>query len=211
MNLVIFIHGALSSPTSWAYHKQMLQTEINQFDAIIDYAYDVERQTANDISENLAIAISQHIDSGLDKVYLIGHSFGGVVAIDAVRILKHRYKEAISNINFKVLTVSSPLGGSGAASFLRILKPFNQFLKNVGSFDKYMIQFKNQTLPCPVHSIVSVARLVNYPLEKSDGIVTLESQIHYANDPLSTIVSIESNHFEVLLSNKVTEEIKKFL
>lgn len=212
MDLIIFIHGALSSSNSWAYHRLVLDSVIKNRRVEL-FNYDIERSTSQEVSDALTDSILNLLKTKKYKrVFLIGHSFGGVLAIDAVNKLLLDYKHRNNNVKFKVLTLSSPLGGSGAASFLRILKPFSQFLKNIGSFDSFMTSFKNRKLLCPVHSIVSIANLASdYPIKQSDGVVTVESQIHFKNDPLCTITYVDSNHFEVLLSEKVSKEIANFL
>lgn len=212
MDLVIFIHGALSSPSSWAFHRRVLKPLLKT-KTVVSAQYDVERSTSEDISKDLVKAILKLMQATkFDRVMLLGHSFGGVLAIDAVRILLKDHADDCIGSKFRVFALSSPLGGSGAASLFRVFKPFSQFLKNVGSFDSYMTKFKSRQLPCPVYSVVSTAPLSpDYPIQKSDGVVTLESQTHYQRDPQCYTTHVTSNHFEVLLSEKVTEEIKKFM
>lgn len=207
---VFFIHGALSSAQSWNYVKYAARRSLASFHQVKNFDYRVTEQSAYDLSEELAAAIKKGFSSG-SRTFLIGHSFGGCLAVEAVRILAK--KQDVSE-RCKIMTLATPLGGSGAASLLRVFKPSSMLYRNVGAYDGFMLDFKSKPLPCKTYSIITSENEHADFLPgtgQNDGVVTKDSQEYFNSDPLLAHKYLEHNHFEVLLSPKVGSLVNQLL
>lgn len=193
--MIIYVHGALSTRRSFSFISQALQ------DVPIPhkyFSYDVRTSHADDIVDSL-VEFVQKADAQL-PVLFISHSYGGVVSVAAAR----RLAQPCS-----VLSMATPYNGSAEASFLKFLRPSSKLLSNIGSFNSFMRGFSAKPLPCRVRGLVTVAGGAEWMSDANDGVVTVESQLHYEHDPNWSGVQVEANHFEVLLMPKVVELIRK--
>lgn len=211
--LIVYVHGALSTKNSWNYIRQKLVEKL-QRDKISEefIKYDLNVEASEDIVLKMAKKVKVWIkeqDTSDLKLVMIGHSFGGVLAVATVRVLQEFLEEA--NVEAKVITMSSPFAGSEVATFLRILRPRSQFFKNVGSSDPFIKSFKSQPLPCSTHVFVTSEGGADWMPQANDGVVTVESQMQYLDDPNATHQQMKVNHFEILLSDEVVNRLYKEL
>ena len=113
MKNIFYIHGAMSTPKSFNYIIDKLQESGNQqfitYDLNKDDAFDIVVYNVNKIKRMLG---------PMDKIVFIGHSFGGVLAVDIANKLYEAGYKSIS-----VISIASPFGGSAAASWMRLMKP----------------------------------------------------------------------------------------
>jgi hypothetical protein len=93
------------------------------------------------------------------------------------------------------------------ASLITMFTPSSTFFANISHNSKFMWSFKNQRLASQTHSFVTTKGKVRWIAGENDGVVTLESQLHFKLDPLMTIDIIGLNHFEILLSDSVASRI----
>lgn len=142
------------------------------------------------------------------EIYLIGHSLGGIISI----LLSHnaQFLEANKQINIKkIITISSPLGGSLHANILHWVYPEFKILKGISTKSKFIEQLLYIGVLVPTMSIVSVGgHLPTLFKEKNDGIVSISSQMALSGH---NYVKVNANHFEVLQSDETISHIKNFI
>jgi len=187
---IVYIHGANSSPQSFNYIKSQLPSH-NPLD--IHYTVDTP------LKENISI-----IDKKIKKYFqnqkfsFISHSLGGLIAL-----------KLSNNINNeKTITMSSPFGGSKIIEYFRWICPRYQMFEDIKPSSKIISELKQMYFSKPIFSFVTTAG--GNPLlgEPNDGTVTISSQmaingLYYEKIPL--------NHFEILLSDRIINKIKKII
>ena len=133
------------------------------------------------------------------KVSIISHSLGGVIAIGLHNKLK--------NLD-RTVTISAPFGGSKIVEYFRWICPRYQMFEDVKTTSPVIMAIKRTTIKKPVLPFVTTGG--GNPLlgEPNDGTVTVRSQ--KAIRGLS-YVNYNLNHFEVLLSNRIIDEIEDFI
>lgn len=196
--MIIYVHGALSTKRSFSYISQSLgDVAMPQH----YFNYDIRATYAPEIVDALT-AFVRKLDPQSPLIF-VSHSYGGVVSVDAARVLSPQ--------QCSVISMATPYGGSAEASFLKLIKPSSKLLSNVGSYNSYMRSFGSKPLPCRVRGLVTTAGSAEWTSDPNDGVVTVASQLHYEADPNWSGIKLEANHFEVLLMPKAVELIKKEL
>ena len=160
--------------------------------------YSVEDPLENNIKK---IARLARKDFGDRRFHIVAHSLGGIIAL---LLLKKKL-----NIG-KVVTISTPFGGSEAASYLRYMYPAYQLFKDISPSSEMIKKAGDIELTVPVLSIVSTGGESKTPFlnGENDTIVTVSSQT--ASNHLEYYY-VDLNHFEVLMSEEVANKIKSFL
>lgn len=182
-----FVHGLNSSHYSFAY----MAKEIGAVSKI-----DYTSHQALDLS--VAQVMKQLPKK--DPIILIGHSLGGVISTLIALNQTHNVQ--------KVVTISSPLGGSQAAAWMRWFVTL-PVLSDITPSSFAMRRLVTETAPCPVLSIVSTSGgLPMISREPNDSVVTVSSQkaLKYAKK-----IEVKANHFEVLMHEKTIEAVRKFV
>jgi pimeloyl-ACP methyl ester carboxylesterase len=209
--LIIYVHGALSTRNSWNYIRQKLSDKLDGVEekpAEEFIKYNLNHELSAEIVEKMVEKITSLIDKqGFNKLVLIGHSFGGVLSVAAVRELMDYLTE--KKIKPKIITLSAPFGGSEIAAVLRIMKPGSMFFKNVGHHGEFVQAFRKLKLPCKTHAFITTEGGADWMPQANDGVVTVSSQLFFENDPLITIQEAKVNHFEILLSDLVVTQLLK--
>lgn len=188
---ILFIHGASSSPVSFNYIKQNLP-EHNSLDFSYDSNEDIE-----DIVDDLYIYISNVL---VNPLYIVSHSLGGVIATSA------SYK--IKNPDLKIVTISSPFGGSKAATYLKFLFPGYGLFGNVSTTNPSILEIQRTGAKWPTRSIISTEGDSPLLKEPNDGVISVSSQVSLKNCEQRVH---RINHFESLLSVDVLKDIKEFI
>lgn len=190
MSSIIFVHGAGATPRSFNYVRAQLgDTGHDHY----DFAYDTNAPC------RLAIdALKALIASVSGPVYLVGHSLGGVVSVNAA------YEATAVR---GVVTLSSPLGGVPAAQYLRWIFT-STLLDELSPYSSNIRNTLSRQPSCPVRSIVTFGNGLPFSKEESDGVVPTASQsaLAYAEK-----IRVNTNHFEVLLSDEVVGLIRDFV
>jgi pimeloyl-ACP methyl ester carboxylesterase len=199
--IILFVHGALSTPRSFSFIKRELCIDRSMAK---DFRYDIRKERGNDMVSRLSDQLTTYGDK---PVTLICHSFGGILGISAASLALLNKPQRHINI----VTMGTPMGGSSAASWLRILKPGSTFFKNIGSYDHFMRDFMSYPLPCRVRALITTEGSADWINEPNDGVVPLSSQMRFAGDPNFHPLEIKLNHFEVLMSDQVVGHIRKEL
>lgn len=196
MKEIWYIHGANCSPIS--------------FNRIVDK---LPKHKSRFISYNSKMSLEEILHFTWKElpentpIDLVGHSLGGVVSI----LLSHeaKFPEANKKIIIEnVVTISSPLGGSIHANFLRYIYPEYKILKGISTRSKFIEGLLRLGASGPTLSIVSTAGNLPTIKERNDGIITIASQKAIKG---LKYIEIEANHFEILQSDETIKELKKFL
>ena len=205
--LVIFLHGALSSPKCWNYINFMSRRELKTTRQLY-LEYDITSKPANEIVDDLFLVTQEEIELiQPDEIIIIGHSYGGIIGIELAHKLTQSEFEPFRPEQITVITMSTPLGGSGAASLMKFFKPSSYLFSNVGSYDRFMLNFKNKDLPCNVYSVITASQENGtwFLPGKNDSVVTVDSQSYFNDHSRLQHKHLECNHFEVLLLPEIAE------
>lgn len=206
--LIVYVHGAFASKRSWNYiQKQVNRTVRNRLShSELYFEYDLQEDDAFLILVSLVDEIRRIVAlKNPKKIVLVGHSFGGVLCVAAARDLS--IDNSINAAELSTITMSSPFNGARIASIVTMFTPSSTFFSNISHNSHFMWNFKNKSLACPTHSFVTVKGRVKWIAGENDGVVTLESQLHFKLDPMMTIDIVDLNHFEILLSDNVAARI----
>lgn len=184
MKTVVYIHGLISTYRSFNYILQNLPDHLQ-----VMAGYDSDRPLADiiaDIEEDLPIKGSYSI---------VGHSLGGligtVLAIDNPRVEK-------------LITISSPLGGSKAATFIQWIPNHPRVIRDITQSSHFVQLVQSAPVAAPTLSIISTAGHLHTGSDLNDGVVSLPSQRAL---PFAEKIEVEANHFEVLLDNETVKHI----
>jgi len=206
--LIIYTHGALSTNNSWNYIRGKLKEKHGEVDPPLDmfFKYSLNLETADDIitkmAEKIKAAVKKH---GVKKLVLAGHSFGGVLSVGAIRLLSEFLAE--QGVKAHAVTLSTPFAGSEMVAVLKLFKPKSTFFANIGSSDSFIRKFKALPLPCSTHSFITTEGGAEWMPQANDGVVTVESQTYYKDDPKATLQEVKANHFEILLADAVVNKL----
>lgn len=184
---ILFVHGAYATPLSFAYIKDRLP-----YAEFIDFSY-TTRDPIDEAVEALVSLIEQE-----GPVTIISHSLGGLISIAAAK--------RVSLVD-KIITLSSPLGGSRIAGFLRYVYP-RQLFDDIHMNSRFVRSLKKGPLPCPILSVVTTEGAQLLIPEPNDGVVSVSSQKAIEGP---RYVEMPLNHFEVLLSRDVVDVISLFI
>lgn len=190
---VLYIHGANMSPVSFT----LIQTNMGSHKAVAP-EYSIEKPVEKNVKRIARLARKEFKNEPFD---IVSHSLGGIISILLLR----------TRLNIqKVVTISTPLGGSEAAASLRFMYPKYQLYKDINPSSDIIKKANNQKLKVPVLSVITTGGNCTIPFmtEDNDTIVTVASQT-VSDNPEYYYVDL--NHFEVLLSVEVADKIKVFL
>lgn len=186
--LIVYVHGLQSTSKSFNY----LRGKFPCHDWL---------NVSYDASESLLALVDNLVETinGLNRdVMVVAHSLGGVIsAVAAARTPRI----------VKLVTLSSPFGGSEAASLLRWVC-HSPSINNIHPGAPLMTAARSIRITQPALAIVTTAGASPFIAGANDGVVTVNSQ-QAINGP--TFVSMNVNHFEVLLCEQVAQTLKAFL
>lgn len=131
---------------------------------------------------------------------LIGHSLGGVLGY----MIATRTRVPLK----KLVSISSPFGGSSTAGVLRWFYPQFKILKDIASTSKIMKEIATTQPKIPFLSLISTAGNMPFMAEKNDGVVTYASQ---TSVKATHRVELDANHFEAVQDMNGVVAIKEFL
>ena len=111
---ILYIHGANMSPVSFT----LIQTNMGTHNALSP-EYSIEKPVDKNIKRIARLARKRFGNEPFD---IVSHSLGGIIAILLLRTRLHIGK---------IVTISTPLGGSEAAASLRYMYPRYQLYKDI--------------------------------------------------------------------------------
>ena len=135
-----------------------------------------------------------------EPLILVGHSLGGIIATTIALNETHDVR--------KLVTLSTPFGGSKFAYWARWLISGLPVLEDLTPQSPTIVRFAENKVPCPMLSVITTGGALPWSTEPNDTIVTVASQnaLKYGKK-----VEVKANHFEVLLHERATEVVKKFI
>lgn len=182
-----YLHGAFASSRSFSWLKAQLPEHESA---------NVEYSCAGSLGLVVDEIEKQIKEAG--EIDIVGHSLGGVFAVALSR--------RCPNIR-RVVTMSSPFGGSRIAAFLQFITP-GTFMESIQPYSSLMTEVRNGPLRAPVLSVVTTGGRSPAMPEANDGVVSLQSQ-RALDGP--RYVELPVNHFEVLLAEETLPLIRDFL
>jgi pimeloyl-ACP methyl ester carboxylesterase len=187
--LLVTIHGFNSTSNSFNYIIEKLKWK----GEILRIDYDSHRP----LEETL-----KYIQGELPndrELILVGHSLGGVISV----LLAHMIPDNIHS----VITISSPIGGSKAATFARWLPWSPEVFKDITPSSSF-IRAAQVAPTVPVSSIITSGGTLALTNEPNDSVVTVASQ---QATPAKKKAELKANHFEVLMHPTTIRYIEHFL
>lgn len=135
-----------------------------------------------------------------EPVILIGHSLGGMLAM----LIAGRHQAQVE----RVVTISSPLGGSKAAVFARWLALGIPLLNDLMPHSSQVCEIVGRQLDIPVLNVISTVGSLPPSREPNDGVVTVASQRAYR---YGKHVAVKANHFEIMLHDLTVHHLREFI
>lgn len=186
---IVFIHGNRATSDSFNF----IRTQLHGHNEIV-LDYDGEDGFYNNQKEMLEQL------QGVDDIFFIAHSLGGIHALHLANELADRVLGGV--------TLSTPYGGSEAAEVVKYMLPFNQVLKDIHPRSTPIVEGKAFEILHPWANVVSTKGHSAFMMSANDGVVTQKSMRHRED---ITLLEVESNHFEILLSNETIEIIRNLI
>lgn len=186
---IYYIHGFNSSHRSFAYLESLIDSEpVKKID------YDSRKSL-----EDIVAQVLTQLPKG-KPITLVGHSLGGVVSL----LLAGRKSVQVE----RVITISSPLGGSKAAVFAQWVVSGFPLLSDITPSSSAMRELAALKDAPPVLSLISIGGSLPTSNEPNDSVVSVASQKAFA--PAKKI-EINANHFEILMHEKTISTIQSFI
>ena len=186
----VYIHGATASERSFAFIAKSLRTKDPIY---LNYEKDGTAQ------DNLAemIEILDNIDG---PFVIVAHSLGGVYAT----YLQAEFGTAIQS----VVSLATPFNGSEIATWGAMLNPGYQLFKDITTHSNFIKDSRKIEIKCPWLQVVTTVGDVPWIQGTNDGIVTRSSMM--CRDDVE-YTEIDRNHYEIVLSKRVVDILKKRL
>lgn len=184
---IVYIHGANATSESFNYIR-------NKLGKGIDINYDSRNGFKNNLDDML-VQLGNH-----NKFAFVAHSLGGIYALHLANALPEKVYGAV--------TLSTPYGGAEVAEYVQYFLPFSRLMRDIGPSSWAMKQAKQIKIQHPWTNIVTVKGQSPFIVEPNDGVVTIASQKHHEDMEL---ITVDYNHYEVVLSDEVIKIIKERL
>ena len=186
---IVYIHGASATGDSFNYIRQHL----NHPDEIV-----IEYNSQNGFDRNLADM--KNIISNTNNVVFVCHSLGGIYALHLAAVFPDRVLGAV--------TISTPYGGAESADYAKYFLPFNRLLQDIGPNSDPIKTASRVRLQHPWLNIVTTRGDSPWIMQPNDGVVTVRSMRHRSEMQFEELYI---NHYEVVMSPKTVDIIKKFV
>ncbi|MBN8549759.1 MAG: alpha/beta hydrolase [Deltaproteobacteria bacterium] len=192
----ILIHGLwFRSPVMWALGRDLEKIGLD----VRYYNYSTTRAPTSASIERLA----ELIDRAGPRVNIVGHSMGGLLAIEAAHVSKAGAGT--------IVALGSPFQGSAAARWVARSKIGSGLLGHAADFFEHEFQLPNQER-WKVGIIagstgMGLGTLTRVLSGAHDGTVTVEE----ASLPGASKLVVPASHTSMLWSSHVKEQLKQFL
>lgn len=184
--ILIYIHGATATAESFNY----LREHIGGQDLAIEY------DSAHGFKENLE-EMARVLEK-YDQIFLIAHSLGGIYSLHLANLFPEKIIGAV--------TISTPYGGAENADYVKYFLPFSRLLRDIGPNSWPMRTVRNLKILHPWTNIVTIRGSSPWMLAPNDGVVSINSM---SDRPEMDLIELEYNHYEIMLSPKTAEIIKR--
>jgi pimeloyl-ACP methyl ester carboxylesterase len=186
----VYIHGATASERSFAFIQKLTPTK--------DPIY-LNYQKEGTAQDNLAEMVTI-LENTKGPFVIVAHSLGGVYAT----YLQQKFSTSIQG----VVSLATPFGGSELATWGSIFNPHYQLFKDISPNSNFIRRSRKIEITCPWTQVVTTVGDVPWINGTNDGIVTRSSMM--CRDDVEYI-ELDRNHYEVVLSKRVVDIIKKRL
>jgi len=186
---IVYIHGATASERSFAF----IQKSIRSKDPIY-LNYEKEGPAKDNLAEMI-----EALNSVEEPLFIVAHSLGGVYAT--------YLQQEVDNIK-GVVSLATPFNGSEIATWGAMLNPRYQLFKDISTQSSFIRGSRNIEITVPWLQIVSTVGDVPWITGTNDGIVTRASMM--CRDDVE-YTELDRNHYEIVLSKRVVDIIKKRL
>jgi pimeloyl-ACP methyl ester carboxylesterase len=185
---IAYIHGFNSSHRSFSY----VQTKLPAHDIIV-VNYDSHQPLRDSMQQ-----VRKQLPKG--RFSLVGHSLGGILAT----LMAAEHVDRVDGL----VCISSPFGGSKAASGLRWIPGYPKVLHDITPTSPKIELISQLKLAVPTLSIISTGGNLPTSVEENDSIVTIKSQkaLRFGKK-----LEVKANHFEVLLHERTPQLIENHL
>lgn len=184
MNKILLIHGLNSTSNCFNYIKSQINRDF----------IDINYNSTTSLKE-MILTVYNQIDVN-DTYDIICHSLGGIIA-----------NNLASNVKIdKLISISTPFGGSSSATYLKFFMPSIKILKDITPTSKYILKAQKNTKVSTLN-IISTGGSIPMILEPNDSVVSVSSQESYKH---SAKVYIQANHSEILQHLETVNYIKQF-
>lgn len=180
---IVCIHGAWSSPVSFNHLSSRVRG------SWVRCSYDP--------GEKLPAVISRIYDSCDRPCVVIGHSLGGIVALNL-----HDNPNVLG-----IATMASPLAGLQLTYLAKFLSR-SDLICDAASDGRLMRDTKSRTYTKPVLHLVSTRGFNPFIYEDNDGVVPLRSQRDWH---CGEVMDIDANHYEILQHPDAIAGISRFI
>lgn len=188
MNLV-YIHGASATGDSFNY----IRHHLNHPDEVV-----IEYDSQNGFARNLA-HMKQTVCE-IEEIVFVCHSLGGIYALHLADAFADRVIGAI--------TMSTPYGGAESADYAKYFLPFSRLLRDIGPSSVPILLSNAIKIQHPWLNIVTTRGDSPWIMQPNDGVVTVTSMRHRSDMQFEELYI---NHYEVLMSVKTVDIVKKFV
>ena len=182
---IVYIHGASATSDSFNY----IRKQVGGSDIVVNY------DSRNGFENNL-VAIKEQLGNTED-MFFIAHSLGGIYSLHLANAIPEQVLGAV--------TLSTPYGGAEVADVVKYFMPFSRLMRDIGPSSWAMKQASKIKIQHPWTNVVTVKGQSPFMAEPNDGVVSIASQMHHEDMEL---VKLETNHYEVVLSEHVVDLIK---
>jgi pimeloyl-ACP methyl ester carboxylesterase len=181
---ICYIHGAGATERSFVW----LERNLPKHESIF-FNYTVDDSLLKSITNLNKLTETTQPD------IVIGHSLGGIMAFGCVT-------ESVK----KIVSLCAPFGGVRYAEFMYMFS-LEQMYYDLRSNGPILKAIRNKPISKENLVIVGTSGLP-FTNEPNDGVVTVASQMAL---PDANYMSIDLNHFEVLMSKEISEIITDFI
>lgn len=129
---------------------------------------------------------------------IIGHSLGGVIGASLADIDRLE----------TLVTISSPLGGSKAANFVRWIPGHPPVIEDITPTAPGILQLKKRVRGTRTLCLISTGGHLPTTSEPNDSVVTIQSQRAL---PYGRKIEIKASHFEILLHDLTVQHIQNHI
>lgn len=186
---LVYIHGANATGASFNYIRTHLATSN---DILLSY----------DSTAGFTANLQDMMDTlqNEEAFSIVAHSLGGIYAVHLAN--------TFSNQTQKVVTISTPYGGSEMANFVQYLLPFNKLMQDITPSSQPIRHANKMEIACPWVNIVTTRGNSPFLNTFNDGVVTLSSMRHREDIKL---IDVYANHYEILIMPDTVDIIRENL
>jgi triacylglycerol esterase/lipase EstA (alpha/beta hydrolase family) len=187
---ILYLHGATMTPGAFNFYR----TKIKHKEVSPHYNID------NGLTNNVDAICDELKDQVNRPVNIIAHSMGGLIALG---LLEHGLPIR------KIVTLSTPFGGTIASSHLKWLYPDHVLFHDTCAQNIYLKTLREQDVTVPMMSVVTTGGSSPLQSTANDGVVPIDSQQNIKG-PTEFIYS-DLNHYEILLCSETITTVKNFI